>query len=54
MRSQCVLVLAFLLQSYALPACHAQIIEPIREPPGLEPGDQYRLIFVTSTQRDAL
>lgn len=27
--------------------------EPIRQPPALEPGDQYRIIFVTSETRDA-
>ena len=33
---------------------HAQNIEPVIQPPGLKPGDRYRLIFVTSQQRDAL
>jgi len=30
---------------------HAQIVTV---PPGLNPGDPYRLVFVTSTTRDAL
>jgi hypothetical protein len=33
-------------------ATHARAV-PITAPPGLDPGDQYRLAFVTSTLRDA-
>ena len=33
--------------------CFAQTIDPVFEPPGLELGDEYRLIFVTSSTRDA-
>ena len=34
-------------------ACIAQTIEPVLQPPGLKRGDRYRLIFVSSQQRDA-
>ena len=27
--------------------------EPVRQPPGIEPGESYRLVFVTLQTRDA-
>ena len=38
------------LLAWTTSVCHAQLILP---PEGLEPGDQYRLIFTTSQKRDA-
>ena len=38
------------LLAWTTSVCHAQVI---LQPEGLEPGDQYRLIFTTSAKRDA-
>ncbi len=38
------------LLAWTTSLCHAQVI---LQPEGLEPGDQYRLIFTTSAKRDA-
>ena len=46
-------VRTFLLLTIVQFACVAQTIEPVLQPLGLQSGDQYRLVFVTSQQRDA-
>ncbi len=38
------------LLAWTTSVCHAQVV---LQPEGLEPGDQYRLIFTTSVKRDA-
>ena len=47
-------VRTFLLLACSGFASHAQVVDLVLQPPGLDRGDQYRLIFVTSQQRDAL
>lgn len=42
----------FCVTTFVLPMTAAAV--PITVPPGLNPGDHYRLVFVTSTTRDAL
>jgi len=44
------LVIGLILLFLGIPHIHAA---PITEPSGLNPGDQYRLVFVTSGTRDA-
>ena len=42
-----------LLLLYFVSSLPAEVITPLRYPPGLERGDQYRLFFTTSQFRDA-
>jgi hypothetical protein len=42
-----------LLAAFAAVSPQTTSAAPITVPPGLNPGDQYRLVFVTSTARDA-
>jgi len=47
-------VLSLALSLVILAAATLASAVPITQPPGLAPGTEYRLVFVTSTRRDAL